>query len=157
MIDIRDIGVYVYSREAIQAIRPHDDADHLIISISSGQEDSLSIRLPICSNTIGVHRTVFGDVDRDEEGKVPAMTADQAKAIWDFIEQHQGKFSRILLHCDGGRSRSPGVAASIAAMLNHDDKYFFERYTPNMHVYRTMINSFLDREDDHENQDILLD
>ena len=135
------IEIYIYSREAIQAIKPHDDCNHLIISINSSEDNAREVRLQRCEQTIGVHSVVFGDVDHDEEGKVPAMTEDQARAIWKFIEENRSNIGRILVHCDGGRSRSPGVGAALGAMLNHDDKKFFMRYTPNMHCYRTMINT----------------
>lgn len=153
------IQIYIYSREAIQAIKPHTDAPHLIISINSSEENAREVRLPRSEMTIGVHSVVFGDVDRDEEGKVPAMTVDQADGIWKFVDDNLPNITRILVHCDGGRSRSPGVGAALGAMLNQDDKEFFNRYTPNMHVYRTMINTFVDKFDtkvSDEDQNLLL-
>ena len=46
------------------------------------------------------------------------------------------------MHCDAGKSRSPAVAAALARVLDGDDAHFFGgRYTPNMRVYRTLLES----------------
>lgn len=141
------VEIYVYSREAIQAIPPHEEAQHLIISINTTPADADAVRPSRCRSTVGMHFTIFGDVD--VSSVVPRMTEEQARDIWEFIAEHRAKITRILVHCDGGRSRSPGVAAAIAACLNRDDKEFFARYTPNMHVYRTMMNTFTDGYEGH--------
>lgn len=53
---------------------------------------------------------------------------------------HGGAIERIILHCDAGVSRSPGVAAALSKSLLGDDAEFFRRYRPNMRVYRTLLN-----------------
>lgn len=51
----------------------------------------------------------------------------------------------MVLHCDAGMSRSPGVAAALSKVLVGDDSQFFKRYRPNMRVYRTLLERYYDQ------------
>ena len=56
------------------------------------------------------------------------------------MAEHRAKVERSIVHCDAGKSRSPGVAAALARVLDGDDaSYFGGRYTPNARVYRTLL------------------
>ena len=50
----------------------------------------------------------------------------------------------LIVHCTGGVSRSPAVAAGIVAGLGGDDACFwsFERYHPNPRVYEWVRAAF---------------
>jgi predicted protein tyrosine phosphatase len=49
----------------------------------------------------------------------------------------------ILVHCDAGWSRSPAVAAALTkTVFEQDDSHWFRTKSPNMLVYRTLLNVF---------------
>lgn len=131
----------VYSRGAIEAVSVIE-APHVIVSITTTRDDRAA--LPAGPSCAGVLRLVFADVD-DVGGAHIAFDAEHARAVWDFVEQHRERVSRIVLHCDAGISRSPAVAAAIARALGHDDAPFFRRYRPNMRVYRTLLEVWHER------------
>jgi predicted protein tyrosine phosphatase len=132
------IDTFVYSRYIIEHIEPHYSYKHIIISITSAPDDGA--KLPECTDTVGVLRLSFGDVDSGDT----AMTDKQAERIASFIMETQKAtpFARVLVHCDAGYSRSPAIAAAISKHFNGDDsQYFGGRYKPNMFVYRKVLNS----------------
>ena len=63
-----------------------------------------------------------------------------AKDILDFVDKNWDKIEILMVHCLAGQSRSPAVAAAIAKIKYDDDDVFFNKYTPNMLVYRTILN-----------------
>lgn len=119
---------YVYSRNALDAARPHD-VPHVIISITSSPEDIARLRAnKMCR---GVLRLSFLDADApsDQYTEDVLFSQEQAMKVWQFI-----------VHCDAGVSRSPAVATAISKVLMGDDTEFFGgRYRPNMRVYRTLL------------------
>lgn len=128
----------VYSRGAIEGMAPHE-VPHVIVSITTPPDDAARLAPgPMCR---GVLRLAFADADR-AIGGADLFDADDATAIFDFVELHRQHIARIVLHCDAGYSRSPGVAAALAVCLGQDDGEFFRRYRPNMHVYRTLLNTW---------------
>lgn len=78
----------------------------------------------------------FDDVDGGEN----CMVVEEAVRIMTFVERHRDKL--IIVHCDGGVSRSAGVAAALMKFYNGDDTPIFDnpRYCPNMLCYRLMLN-----------------
>jgi predicted protein tyrosine phosphatase len=137
---------FVYSRGAIERLPPHD-VPHVIISITTTADDQA--RLPPSPMCSGVLRLVFPDLDEprpDFPGEI--FGPDHANAICAFVEQHRDQITRVVLHCDAGVSRSPGVAAALAVCLGEDDAELFRRYRPNMRVYRTILNAWQDRNSD---------
>jgi predicted protein tyrosine phosphatase len=77
----------------------------------------------------------------DVLGAVVMMTTDQANAIWAFVEQHRNDVGAVVVHCEAGVSRSPAIAAALCKGLGGNDRHFFKRYQPNMHVYRLMLEA----------------
>jgi predicted protein tyrosine phosphatase len=142
IIDYKDreqnskIDFFVYSRYMVESIEPHHNVPHIIISITSAPDDRA--KLPICTYTIGVLRLSFADSDKGEN----AMTDAHATELKAFIGGLTEKFERIIVHCDAGYSRSPAIAAALSKHYNGTDKEFFERYKPNMLVYRKVLNAF---------------
>jgi predicted protein tyrosine phosphatase len=133
--------IFVYSRHALEAARPHE-VPHVIISITSSPDDVAYLRAnETCRDVL---RLSFPDAEapsdrfREEDLFSPAHAAQ----IWNFVQQHRSRVERIVVHCDAGVSRSPAVGAAIARALNGDDAEFFGgRYTPNMRVYRTLLRT----------------
>jgi predicted protein tyrosine phosphatase len=132
---------FVYSRNALDAARPHE-VPHIIISITSSPDDVARLRAN--KTCRGVLRVSFPDADvpSDQHAEGVLFSREQAMKVWTFVQQHLPEIERIIVHCDAGVSRSPAVAAALARVLNDDDAEFFGgRYRPNMRVYRTLLET----------------
>ena len=131
--------IFVYSRSALDAVRPHE-VPHVIVSITSHADDVARLRInEMCR---GVLRLSFPDAEVPSDLHVEAnlFSQQQAAEIWMFTQQHVSEIERIIVHCDAGVSRSAAVAAALARVLNEDDTEFFGgRYRPNMRVYRMLL------------------
>ena len=138
---------FVYSRPAIEK-GPAHDVPHVVISITTTAGERA--RIPECAECRGILRLAFPDADSVVDGysKSDLFAASHADQVWDFILGHRDAISRVVLHCDAGMSRSPGVAAALAKVLVGDDSVFFKRYRPNMRVYRTLLERYYGRSDD---------
>lgn len=132
------MDIFVYSRRALEAVRPHEVA-HIVISVTSAPDDIARLRHN--DECRGVLRLSFPDADVASEQFPEAVlfSAEHARAIWDFVLEHRDA-ARLVVHCDAGVSRSPAIAAAVARVLTGDDaEYFVGRYRPNMRVYRTLL------------------
>jgi predicted protein tyrosine phosphatase len=67
--------------------------------------------------------------------------AEQAVKFVDKVVLDEG-VKVIICHCDGGISRSAGMAAAIAKHYFGDDSEYFKSYSPNILVYRRMLITF---------------
>ena len=85
----------------------------------------------------------FWDTDDDIEY---AFDKSYAVRVWDFIKEIEGKADVLMLHCLMGNSRSPAIGAAIAKVLDDDDMFYFNKHTPNMLVYRRMIDVAYERD-----------
>jgi len=79
-----------------------------------------------------------------EEFGTPFFNQDMAKQILDFYLKIENKVDNLLVHCEAGWSRSPGVAGALSKIFLGDDMYFFNNYSPNRFVYRLIINEALE-------------
>lgn len=72
------------------------------------------------------------------------ITMEQAEAIRDFVLRYQNEIDVLIVHCTGGVSRSPAIAAGIVAGLGEDDGCFWNcaRYHPNPRVYEWVRAAF---------------
>jgi predicted protein tyrosine phosphatase len=137
--------IFVYSRNAFDAARPHE-APHIVISITSSPDDVARVRANMACR--GILRLSFPDADAPSErfSEHELFTPEQAAMIWNFVDEHRPHIERILVHCDAGVSRSAAVGAALARVLNGDDAEFFGgRYRPNMRVYQTLLDLSLTR------------
>jgi predicted protein tyrosine phosphatase len=133
--------IFVYSREAVEVVRPHE-VPHVIISITSHTDDVA--RLPINEMCRGVLRLSFPDAEAPSElyAEANLFSEEHATTIWTFTQGHLSEIGRMIVHCDAGVSRSAAVAAALARVLNDDDSEFFGgRYRPNMRVYRLLLGA----------------
>lgn len=138
----------VYNRTTIENIVPHD-VPHVIVSIRS-PKDPKEARLPIGKHTLGVCRLTFHDMDDmhmayphiKEQYEHQCFNRSHAREIVKLIRSNPTA-QRLLVHCDAGFSRSPAVAAALSKALTGDDKTFFKRYSPNMRVYRTLLEELM--------------
>ncbi len=72
---------------------------------------------------------------------VKLMTADDAAAIWKFVNRYRDDVGAVVVHCEQGMSRSPAVAAAIAYAWALDDAPFWRRHQPNRYVYDLMLGT----------------
>lgn len=88
----------------------------------------------------------FHDVDEralrrfGEAFGLVGFTEEMARMIWYAIRATTP--DGVVAHCEAGISRSAGVAAACAKILNGDDQEFFNRKIPNPHVYHTMLRAW---------------
>jgi len=76
---------------------------------------------------------------------------EHAKIILDFVETYKNKVDLIAVNCEAGISRSAGISAALSWILNDEnDDYYFKNYLPNRLVYRKIINSFVDRNNEEK-------
>jgi predicted protein tyrosine phosphatase len=95
-------------------------------------------------NRKGLLNMAFADIEFARDDIEPEMVFDQVKAkqILDFVAEMWPQVECFLVHCHAGMSRSPAVAAAIEHIYhgNRADEFWFKTKTPNMLVYRTLLN-----------------
>lgn len=69
------------------------------------------------------------------------ISEEQAREIADFANSlyKNDMAENLVIHCEAGISRSSGVAAAISKFYNHDDRFFFKNYVPNMRCYTLVL------------------
>lgn len=96
-------------------------------------------------NRVGLLNMAFEDIEFPRPTTPPELIFDTAKAkqILDFVAEMWPKVECFLIHCHAGMSRSPAVAAAIEHIYhgNGSDNYWFKTKTPNMSVYRTILDT----------------
>lgn len=137
----RHLDFVVHSRKAVEsAALP--DVPHVVVSITTSPFDEA--RIPSSPHCLGILRLAFFDSDlpAEEDGPDGLFSRDDARQIWRFVLPLREKLNCIVLHCNAGVSRSPGVAAALSNVLCGDDQAFFERYRPNQRVYLLLLDVF---------------
>lgn len=64
-----------------------------------------------------------------------------AQQILEFTGQYWEQADTLLVHCTAGRCRSPAIGAALAKIYFDNDGVYFKQYTPNMLVYRTLLET----------------
>lgn len=68
------------------------------------------------------------------------FTKEHATQILDFVEKYWNDIEVLMVHCYAGQCRSPAVAAAIHKIWqDYDDSAYFNLYTPNSLVYKTIL------------------
>lgn len=82
------------------------------------------------------------DAEKYPEGWI--YSDEQAELVYNFVMKYKNQIECLWIHCDGGVSRSAGMAAAILKALTGDDSQIFDNkeYYPNMTVYRRTLNAF---------------
>ncbi len=120
---------------------------YIVLSLTDPKTEPAALReSPLCK---GICRLVFHDLDQVPQELItdyalvlftPAM-ADTAVA---FVMAHP-EARVIMVHCEAGISRSAGMAAAIAKVLNGSDAFYFKYGVPNRRVYAEMLAAFARR------------
>lgn len=71
------------------------------------------------------------------------FTIKHAKQIKKFIKKVKD-FDNLFIVCDYGISRSSGICAALSKVLYNNDFDIWNdpRYTPNAHIYKTLLKAF---------------
>jgi len=91
------------------------------------------------TNRIGLLRLAFRDTDFERQER--AFNKEQARQVIEFVEGIIHKAEMLLIHCEMGMSRSPGMAAALSKLYAGTDQYWFDRYTPNRMVYSKLVEA----------------
>ena len=99
--------------------------------------------IPRAAGFRGVLFLQFHDAEPSPGFELPAeivlMTADDARAIWNFVRQYRNTVGTIVVHCEQGMSRSPAIAAALSRVLGEDEARFFAEYQPNKYIYDLLL------------------
>lgn len=91
---------------------------------------------------VALLQLAFADVANvDLRYDYDGFTESDAHEIFDFLEDQVGRFEVLLVHCEMGLSRSPAIGAAVARIWQGRgaEHAYFDRWTPNGLVYRTML------------------
>ena len=131
-------------QEAIDFSNVPENKPNVIISITD--VGSSKPQFGNIENIFYMLRLEFDDVLSNEPN---AMTIDQAKSIVNMIKTLKDVIVNtsninFIIHCEGGVSRSAGIAAAIKTILGQDDMDIFRnpKYAPNKHCYYTLLNTY---------------
>jgi predicted protein tyrosine phosphatase len=119
--------------------------------ISINDSNQAPALLPASIDDAHVLRLQFDDVDGSNETwhnrPVVMFNESLAESILDFWHQVKDQIDVLLVHCNAGMCRSPAVAAVIEHIHTGEDQHWFDRKRPNMMVYRTLLETWLERTD----------
>ena len=112
------------------------DQPFAVISIATRPIDFIELHT---ENAVGVLQLAFLDTPHLVEN---CFSKEQAQAILDFVDWCGDRIEVLMIHCEAGISRSPGVAAAIAHIKGgpgSEQRFFEGDFWPNHLVYRTIL------------------
>ncbi len=74
-----------------------------------------------------------------------SFTASLAAELLDFVARIWDRIEVLLIHCEAGMSRSPGVVAAVCRIYYGDDGPWGEHDFPNSSVYRLLVDGHRQR------------
>lgn len=85
----------------------------------------------------------FDDINIEDDPRF-CMKDTDGKKVADFVNKYYNEVDRIIVHCDGGISRSAGVCAAIMRVKEGDDFPVFDKQSkhPNMTCYLKTLKGF---------------
>ena len=121
----------------------HHLKSSVIISIVTYEGDlKEKIRITETNNVKDILYLEFSDVEEDNSKL--CMQDSDAEQIVSFINKWYGIVDTIIVHCEGGISRSAGVCAAIMRVKEGSDKPVFRNKNkhPNMTCYLKTLKAF---------------
>ena len=137
------MNFYVLSRRKAMNESYRLNEPTLIISITDPALDLNSFADN--KNIVAICRVQFDDVTKDNARPCDVlMSTRDADKIKEYVISYMDKVETVIVHCEGGRSRSAGVMAAIQRYITGDDSEIMNssRYLPNDHCYRLMLSAF---------------
>ena len=135
------MNIQVMSRtRAVQFSNSAHRAMVAVISISDCDKEYPNLHNNPGNGIVFQSRYHFDDVD---EGEDHCITNNDAMQIATFVFSVKDKADLLIVHCEAGVSRSPGVAAAIMKFIDDDDTPVFDNhaYRPNMTCYRKVLRA----------------
>ena len=90
-----------------------------------------------------VLKSTFDDVSTQHTADIHGyklISDEDAAEIMEFVNEYKDKVKTIVVNCEAGISRSAGVAAALAKIVNGDDTEIFKiRPYLNQYVYKTIL------------------
>ena len=137
------MNFYVLSRQKAMNESYRLNEPTLIISITDPALDLNSFADN--KNIVAICRVQFDDVTKDNARPCDVlMSTRDADKIKEYVISYMDKVETVIVHCEGGISRSAGVMAAIQRYITGDDSAIMNssRYLPNDHCYRLMLKAF---------------
>lgn len=139
-------------KRVAEAFGPHENShETILISLNSPVDTTPGSSHPKLNEAAwaDILRLEFHDADQDgrsgdarmsdvvDRGHLQLFTQEQALQIFKFLRDHQDTKQYVIVHCEGGISRSAAVAKFIAAIygLPFNDSYSLY----NRHVFTTLL------------------
>lgn len=102
---------------------------------------------PLCREVL--HQGFFDLEDPVESAYFPWQPGElygpeHAQQVIDLVKRHPD-VNRFIIHCDAGACRSPATGAALSKYFNGDDQDFFDHYTPNMRVFKTLLKALMEQ------------
>ena len=116
----------------------------IIISIKSSWDKEPPLVYSNKDNrVVAILSLSFDDIDMEDDPKF-AMNDEDGKRIAEFVKEYYEQVELIIVHCDGGISRSAGIAAGIMRVYEHGDYPVFRNKGkhPNMTCYLKTLKGF---------------
>ena len=136
----------VLSRQQSELIDP--TKKHIIISITDPFD--VPANLFPNDNCKGILQLSFHDIDSEviaDKHKLELFTREQARKIFDFVDENINDIELIIVACEVGISISSSVAAFLSEIYNGHDSGFFRTHIPNRFVFKQLMY-------EHENLNI---
>jgi len=102
------------------------------------------IRLLPDPNRVAVLYMVFDDCEAKDRFIGKPLLKKEARLIWDFFEKYQERVELLVVNCEAGLSRSPGVAAAIFTAMGEAGKagldYTYRKpFQQNVYVKKVLL------------------
>ena len=126
-------------KNAIELTKNDYKTDKVIISIRTIGDQKPDFDL----NNNSIKDILYLEFNDWDDGAPDCINEQQAQEIAEFAEKYHDKVELIVVHCDGGVSRSAGCGAAILKYYTGDDSLIFDysAYRPNMLVYRLVLEA----------------
>lgn len=147
MGEVYNIQVMSYKQALEYVYNYSGSKEHEKYAIISIQEFTngygIGLKFKKGGNCLGALNIEFSDITKEmDSSEVKLMTLGDAQKIHDFVESLPDEVEKLIVHCYAGVSRSAAVAAGIAQVKFGDDKEYFKKYVPNMHVYYKILEVY---------------
>jgi len=116
------------------------------------KEDAVLISITVPESSFVMYNKEYKDVlglkfhDIDTQSDLlglKVISKDDVKQIYEFVNKYKNNINHIVVNCDAGQSRSAGVAAALAKILNGDDMEIFKaKPTLNRMVYSRVMSGW---------------
>ncbi len=121
----------------------HKESSVIISIKSTWDKIAPDIYINDYNNVKDILFLTFDDDDFEENPKY-CMQFSDGKKVAEFVNNYYKKVRHIIIHCDGGVSRSAGVCAAIMRVKEGEDCFIFNKKTkhPNMTCYLRTLKGF---------------